>query len=122
MTYLSIEDSSCFDGVRAAAEHEARRHFIVVNTLDLDLDILSAGDRCHLNVVRPDLLHLNLRLEETKYSDQKFMIGGWFYLVRHHQQCLPLLTGPTLNLSYHHCAHITVSAMEKHHEKDDQLC
>ena len=81
--YLSIKDSASFDRVGETAEHEARRHFAVVNAFDLDLDILPAGDGCDLNVIRPDLLHFDLRLAMVDIRDTHDR-DPYPYLVGHH--------------------------------------
>ena len=64
-SYLSIKHLSSLDGVGGTAEDEARRHLAVIDTLHLDLDILSAGDRGHLDIIWPDLLNLHLRLNDV---------------------------------------------------------
>ena len=60
--YLGIKHFSRGDGVDGAAEDESWRHVAVVDAFDLDLDVLARGDRSDLDVIRPDLLHLDVGL------------------------------------------------------------
>ena len=64
--YLGIEHFASGDGVNRAAEDESWRHVTVVDAFNLDLDVLARGDGRDLDVVRPDLLHLDIGLKRQK--------------------------------------------------------
>ena len=60
--HLGIEDFPSSDGVGQTAHDKAGREFVVWDTLHLGFDIFSRGDGSYLDVIRPNLLNLDLPL------------------------------------------------------------